>query len=1131
MFDSYNPARRENPPYTGDVDTTQMGGIYDVQHMHSDPHCGYKIPSPTPLPPVFPALTGAEQIRDLGQKVNELCGTLEGYNHKVEDAFEKIINSCICNDAYYKDVWSESGYIPESGSNYKVIHVPFLDRAHQPVYFELGLAYDNTTNAGVKEGCFSASQRFLADKLVPAQNKGDSFTGTVMWKGAPIYTQTGDSYTFAVTQSGFFKGYKNVVAETLKADKVRNSCGARGILVYNKELATDSFPEDASTMKARVAVGQNYDTKERFIIVVDGGDSVGCTSEQLGNLFVKYGCMVAIELASGTSVYGMDKGSMVFAPAVASEDDTPSVPESNAFWYITKRRHYHNEYVRDVSLLTQQMGEEIWRRVILNEQTDYAKQRIVELAKEIDQEIEDRKAEIARLETVCDRIESESKERDNELTELIATRVRESEERDAQLQVNIDNEAKTREENDKTLQNNIDKEAQTRETNDNSLHTKLQANIDSEANTRELNDIKKVAHVDDGNKRTYSIYRNNDTKIAEDIEVYEYNKLVADLQTLGEVAENLKAEVAARKAGDDALQAQITQEISDRNAEIVKVTAIVTQETADREVADTALGNRITNEVTTRESNVKELNERLDSYTETTDTVIKQIQDDLTQEVAYRGNADTAIRELINAEQTARENKDTELADSIKTLKTDYESFKTDTTADLTAKKTQIDSLIVDMTNVKTVIDTHTTQMSSINATITALQATISSMETSLENMKQSVSNMQTAWEEFKKDYDTYKTEINAIVEQLKADEEQFKSDVNTTVSDMKKTVENLDDKYIIKTGDTIANATFTYTKNNSDLVIDAEYIDFSSTDNEKSLNLSNGLIQIGEGTKNTLIQNGNITTSDGDENATARILNLANEYLSFGKDTNLTDDSLYPVYTKTPTEDNQAATKKYVDDAVGSSDKYVLRAGDTLTDATYVLNDSSDSSRQNTIDASGAILNYTISIPDVSVYMKSSTAYRAGGVKISDENGRSSSEIKSNTVSQMESTGLTVTFDSTTDTNEHYTSKLRSEQLYLEHRVGGTSFTTRYRAYYTPEYITVIDDTTNSSNHISFIKDYFAFFNSSVEDLTDNGLRPVYTHTPTEEMHAATKKYVDDATTGSEMTDSELTALTDLFS
>ena len=939
MFDNNSPVRRENPPFTGEVDTTQIGGIYDIQNMKGDPHCGYKIPSPTPLPPVFPAMTGAEQIRDLGLKVNELCSTIEGYNHKVEDAYNAIINSTICNDAYYNDMWSETGYIPESGSNYKVVHVPFLDRSKQPVYFELGLAFDNTTNAGLKEECFAASQRFLADKLIPAQNKADSFTGTVVWKGAPIYTQSGDSYTFAVTQSGFFKGYKNAVAETLKADKIRNSCGARGILVYNKERATDSFPEDASTMKARVAVGQNYDTKERFIIVVDGGESVGCTSEQLANLFIKYGCMVAIELASGTSVYGMDKGAMMFAPAVASEDDTPSVPVSNAFWYITKRRHYHNEYVRDVALLTQQMGEEIWRRVILNEQTDYVKSRIVELAKEIDDERDERKSEIERVEGVCNRIETESKERDNALTELIAQRVRESEERDAQLQVNIDNEAKTREENDNTLQSNIDKEAQTRETNDNTL----QSNLDAEANTRHLEDVQKVAHVDDGDKRTYSLYRYDDTKIGENIEVYEYNKLIAQFVTMAQIAENLKTETSERKKADDNLQSQITQEISDRTNAVTTLTSGLTEETNQRKAADTQLTNTLNNEVTTREANVKELNERLDDYSSTTDGVIKELSDDLKQEITDRGTADNTIKDLLTTEQTARidaddaikalitaeaiarENKDTELADSIKALTTDYNTFKTDTTADLAAKKTQLDALVVDVTNIKSVIDTHTTQMSSINATITALQTTISSMEVSLENMKQSIANLQSA-------FDTFKATTESDIAAIEAD-----------IANISETISQLGSTYVLRTGDTLTDAE--YTLSSSSKATDVTVIragGITTKDSLGSTEISSGIycidktgypiasyqrsdITISSSAnshtvyKDGLIYNCNKTTND------IRSINLSKNFLvlyhgnDVGPESNISDDTIYPVYTKTPTKDLHAATKKYVDDKISA--------------------------------------------------------------------------------------------------------------------------------------------------------------------------------------------------------------------
>ena len=678
-----DPHRRENPTYVGDVDTTQLGGIYDVQHMHGhcDPHCGYHIPTVPPLPPTFQCMTESEQIRDLSKKVNELCCLIEGHNHKIEDAYCAIVNSALCNSAYYKDITTEYGYIPESGSNYTVVHIPFLDKANEPIYFELGLAYDNTTNAGVKESCFDASMRFLADKLIPAQNKSDSFTGTVMWKGAPIYSNGG--FTFAVTQNGFFKVYDSATSDMLKADKIRNACGARGILVYNKALATEQFPQDAGTMKARVAVGQNYDTKERFIIVVDGGESVGCTSEQLANLFIKYGCMVAAELASGVSSYGMNKGAMMYAPSVASEDDTPSVPVSNAFWYITKRRHYHNEYVGDVARLTQEVGQEIWRRTILNEQTDYVKGRIVELAQELATERTERQDEDTRL-------DSKYSAEVARIDEAIKTKERESRERDAQLQTNIDNEVTARTEND----------------------------------------VKRVAHVDDGNKRTYSVYRNDDTKIPEDIEVYEYNKLVATLQTLGEVAENLATEVTERKKADDALQAQITKEIADRTNANVSIEGKITQEVADRKAADTGLKN-----------DIDALSVRVDNLDGSSTGLTAKIN----QEILDRKSEDNILKELIDGERTARENKDTELADAIATLKTDYEKFKSDTSVDLNAKKLQINTLTEDIENVKTVQNAQSTQMSSMNATITAMQTTLATMETSLENMKKTIAEFQTS--------------------------------------------------------------------------------------------------------------------------------------------------------------------------------------------------------------------------------------------------------------------------------------------------------------------------------------------------------------------------------------------------
>lgn len=776
MFENYydhehdfhhEPKRRMNPPFVGEVDTTQIGGIYDVQNAHGFPNFdgGYHIPTVPPLPPMFGAMTESEQLRVLGQHVNELCSTIAGYNKRVEDAFTSIVNSTLCNSAYYKEITVEDGYISESGSNYKVVHIPFLDRANQPIFFELGLAYDNTTNSGLAEECFDGSTRFIADKLIPSQNTGSSFTGTVIWKNAPIFTETGDAYTFAVTQNGFFKGYKNATTDVLKKDKIRNSCGARGILVYNKELAPNSFPSDSSTNKARIAVGQNYDTKERFIIIVDGGESVGCTSEQIANLFIKYGCMIAVELVSGNSVYGMDRGGMMFPPVVASEDDTPSIPESNAFWYITKRRHFHNEYVKDVAILTQKMGEEIWRRLILNEQTDYVKERVVELAKNLTQEIQDRKdadttldtkytAEVERIDSELNRIETEYKDADVKLGERIDKEIQ-----DRKDAVQAEETARIKAVNDET--------------------TARKKADDTEATTRYNDDVKEVKHVDDGNKRTYSIYRNDSTKIAENIEVYEYNKLVATLQTLYEVAKNLDAEVQARKDADDVLQAQITKEVNDRTN------------------ANTDLQNQITNEVTDRKS--------ADTALETKLTEL------INDETKARTNADTALdnslKALITAEQTARENGDTELANALNTLKTDYQNFKTTTNADLTSKQTQIDQLITDTTNVKTIITTLQNQMSSINETLTGLQTIVSTMETSLENMKQTINN-------------------------ALADIAKYEENIDATVSGLAEKIADLDNVYLKRDGDsTTGEYTFgSIILSNSKLSITGNVLDLHNT-------------------------------------------------------------------------------------------------------------------------------------------------------------------------------------------------------------------------------------------------------------------------------------------------------------
>ena len=424
-----HPEYRPTPPF------------YD----HPDP--GYCIPPIPPCKPYVPGFSPEEQMGILTCKVNEMIDLFNRSQMDMWGAYHTIVESALTNDAYYNEITVEEGYIAEAGAPYKVVHIPFLDRAKQPIYLELGLAYNNTTNANVHEDVFSASERVLADKLIPAYQSTNTWYGAVVWKGAPI-SNIGENpapYTVGITDHGFIKIYENLMNYTqLKQDNVRNAMLANCVLVQGGAMTPDKFePDEKGQMLGRVGIGMNYDTKERFMVIVNGSDQSGCTAEMLANIFLKYNCTVAVEVANGMKTVGVDKGALMFTPPTVAGDEVPTIPEVNAFWYITKRRHYKNEYVKDVASLTQKYGQMLWRCETANISVDNVKEVVAELSQKLDTEISDR------------------------------------EEADANLQEQITQEVSDREQAIQTVNERIDSEVETLNNLIQSTKTELQNNIDT----------------------------------------------------------------------------------------------------------------------------------------------------------------------------------------------------------------------------------------------------------------------------------------------------------------------------------------------------------------------------------------------------------------------------------------------------------------------------------------------------------------------------------------------------------------------------------------------------------------------------------------------------------------------------
>ena len=619
-----NPNRRRRPVWCGDVDTTRPGAAWDVQDdgccgpckppvpgcgpvrppMPQFPDCGYHIP---PVQYV-PGMNEQEQLANLNCKMNELIELFNCNTDKVYGAYEEVVRSAVCNDAFYKEITVESGYLADASTSYELVHIPYVDCACQPIYMEMGLAYNNTTNSGVTESVFDKALEVYADKILPAAERG--FQGVAIWKGAPIYSGEthGDTralipgqcdYTLGVTENGYFKIYDTPndrdntgMIKTMRQDKVRNSMGC-AVIIRGGEYVVD---DNLSEMELPCTVmAMNYKTKERFILAI-GKDNVASdiTPEMIANLLKKYDVDVAALTSWGQQSYLLDKGQFSFMPTSTDSDGIPTVPQSAAFWYITKRRNFHNDYVKEVAALTIQMGENLWYDELASESVDNLKLDFVELRNNLEQEIQDRKDADDALGERIDKEIAERKAADTALDEKYAGEV-------ARLDGEID-----------VLSQRVTAEV-----------ARLDALIESTKETLNAKDVKEVKVTHEGTRDTYQVVLNDGTVLGVDMIVYNYDQLVQKLDNYATIEQRLDAEIQARKDADDALKALIEAEQQARAngdsalaQQIESVRTELTELIQGNTTSITGLQTALDTLTQTVRSNYTSLNERVTSNAE-----------------------------------------------------------------------------------------------------------------------------------------------------------------------------------------------------------------------------------------------------------------------------------------------------------------------------------------------------------------------------------------------------------------------------------------------------------------------------------------------------------------------------------
>lgn len=558
----------------------------DYPHFIPGDYCRPPVPAMPPVPSVCEGESLYEAVNNCIDRVN-VC--MDTYNDVMAECYKTLHNlqrAAEENGAYYgpADVWTEEGYNADSSAKYYIIHKRHIDRRGQPIFMELGLAYDNATNSKIEQSIFSASKVKYADKIVIAQPKTEKgWYGKAIWHGAPIQSDPAASlWTVGFTRGGFMRVYSNGTSvDTMLKDTVENAMGCAGVLIQDGAVTSEMYYNqipDYDKQSSRVIMGQNIATGEVLILVTGHENDVnakGMTSIAAANILLQRGASIAVELCEGESAAACDKGQLMFTP------ETKTVPTAYCFWYITRRRFYKNDYERELAELMQNYGQCIWEGYLNGE-------KIQDIAADL-------AAEIDRAQNA-----------ENNLDAAIKAEQARAEAAEGQLNTKIEAETTRAEAAEKALDDKI-----TAETN---RATAAEADLQEQI----TNEVNRATGVE------------------------------ADLQ------QQITEEVTRAKAREDEIASDLADEVNRATLEENRLNGLITTETQRAKDAEATLQTNIDNEQQAREDADTALGARIDSLSS---DVTQQINDFKTE---VNGKLDS-MESTINQMQTTVESLGTQV--------------------------------------------------------------------------------------------------------------------------------------------------------------------------------------------------------------------------------------------------------------------------------------------------------------------------------------------------------------------------------------------------------------------------------------------------------------------------------------
>lgn len=322
------------------------------------------MPKPMPCVPPAPSVCQGmdlyEAMNGLTDRVNTCIATYNDVMAHSYQALRNLEHAAEANGAYYGccEVSTEQGYYADEGNTYCVTRKKVVDRCGEPIRMYLKLAYDNTTNSNLEQPIDDASMIECAQVIASCEVGETGWVGNCFYKGAPLPSvESGEGYCVAFTRNGTMRVYANAINQSqLLNDGVENSMSCVGRIIVDGEVKD----EVAAAVAPIVAMGQNTVTKEVFFVsagsdanqVKQGLTNRGLSSKACADILKGYGCDIAVVLSTGNNAMLLDKGENAFVPSTL-----PNQVKAKAFWYITRKAHYKNDYDRQLAELIQNYGQ------------------------------------------------------------------------------------------------------------------------------------------------------------------------------------------------------------------------------------------------------------------------------------------------------------------------------------------------------------------------------------------------------------------------------------------------------------------------------------------------------------------------------------------------------------------------------------------------------------------------------------------------------------------------------------------------------------------------------------------------------------------------------------------------------